>query len=128
MGIIWFNEDQKTLITTIYDNNITLNKSCVRLIENSYSVMLGLDYDEKLILIKPLSKDAATKGDIPLTSQYKITVRSSYARVCNISFINEIKKIIGDIDLKSNPKKFVATFDEDEKCFKIYLHEEDSHA
>ncbi|MFI3328925.1 MAG: hypothetical protein R3Y05_00410 [bacterium] len=124
MGIIWFNEDQKTLITTIYDNNITLNKSCVNLIENAYSVMLGLDYDQKVIHIKPLTKDVATRGDISEKSQYKITIRSSYARVCNISFINEIKKIIGSIDLKQSPQKFIATFDEQNKSFLIDLNKE----
>ncbi len=122
MAVKWFNEDQKTLITTIYENNITLNKSCVSLIENAYSVMLGLDYDEKVVHIKPLTKDVATRGDIPAKSQYKITIRSSYARVCNISFINEIKKIIGNSDLKLNPKKFTAIFDEHNKSFIIDLN------
>lgn len=123
MAITWFNESQKTLISTIYDNNITLNKTCATLLDNAYSVMLGLDYDEKIVHIKPLSKEEATRGDITSDSQYKITVRSSYARVCNISFISEIKKIIGVFELK-NPKKFVVSFDELNKCFKIDLRKE----
>ncbi len=120
MAITWFNENQKVLVSTIYDNNITLNKTCVNLLEHAYSVMLGLDYEEQLVHIKPLNKEEATRGDITSEQQYKITVRNSYARVCNISFINEIKKIIG-IDKLNDPKKFVVNFDEKDKTLVIDL-------
>lgn len=120
MAITWFNETQKILVSTIYDNNITFNKTCVNLLENAYSVQLGLDYDEQLVHIKPLNKEEATRGDIKSDQQYKITVRSSYARVCNISFINEIKKIIGINDL-TEPKKYIVNFDEETKTLVINL-------
>ncbi len=120
MSVVWFNENQKTLISTIYDNNITLNKTCASLLEHAYSVMLGLDYDNMIVHIKPLTKEESTKGDIKSDQQYKITVRSSYARVCNIAFINEIKRLIGISDLKE-PKKFVVSFDEIAKTLKIDL-------
>lgn len=120
MAITWFNETQKILVSTIYDNNITFNKTCVNLLENAYSVQLGLDYDEQLVHIKPLNKEEATRGDIKSDQQYKITVRSSYARVCNISFINEIKKIIGIKDL-TEPKKYIVNFDEETKTLVINL-------
>lgn len=121
MSITWFNENQKSLISTIQNNNITLNKTCVSLIETAYSVMLGLDYDNKAVHIRPLSKDDALRGDITEAEQYKITIKSSYARVSNKSFINEIKKILGISDL-SDPKKFIATYDEMNKSLIIDLN------
>ncbi len=121
MSIIWFSENQKTLVATISDNNITLNKACTSLFENAYSVMLGLDTVNQIALIKPLDKELATRGDITTSEQYKITVRSSYARVCNINFIASIKKILNVDGLKENPIKFTSTFDNNEKCLKIDL-------
>jgi hypothetical protein len=106
--IKWFDTERKskTCVATIYDSNITLNKHACDLIDNAYTVMLGLDYDKKMLFIKPLSKDAATRGDIPASIQYNITIRSSYGRISNVDFIKEIKGIIGVDSFKANPKKF----------------------
>ncbi len=120
MNITWFNENQKSLISTIHDNNITLNKTCINVIEHAYRVMLGLDYDNKIVYIKPLSKEESIRGDIHEKEQYKITIKSSYARVSNKSFINEIKKLLGLDDL-SNPQKFITSFDDVQKTLKIDL-------
>ncbi|MFI3252099.1 MAG: hypothetical protein R3Y60_03045 [bacterium] len=121
MNIVWYNENQKTLISTIQNNNITLNKTCVTLLEHAYSVMLGLDYENKVVYIKPLSKEEATRGDITEKEQYKITVKSSYARVSNKNFINEIKKVLGISDL-TDPKKYIASFDDYSRSLKIDLN------
>ncbi len=123
MNVTWFNENQKSLISTIQNNNITLNKTCIYVIEHAYRVMLGLDYDEKTVYIKPLSKEESIRGDIKENHQYKITIKSSYARVSNKSFINEIKKTLGIDDL-SNPKKFISEYDEKSKTLKIDLNKE----
>lgn len=123
MAVTWFNDNQKDLIATIQDNNITLNKTCKNLIEYAYNVMLGLDIDEKIVHIKPLTKEDVLRGDISENEQYKITIRSSYARVSNKSFINEIKKSINLDDL-TNPKKYVVTYDEISKTVLINLNKE----
>lgn len=124
--IKWFDIDKKNknCIATIYDTNITLNKHTCNLIENAYTVMLGIDYDNKHLFIKPLSKDIATRGDIPSTSQYNITIRSSYGRISNVDFIKEIKGILGVDSLKINPKKFNVEFQEVNNTLKIDLTKE----
>ena len=55
--IKWFDIDKKNknCIATIYDTNITLNKHACDLISTAYTVMLGLDYDNKMLFIKPLN-------------------------------------------------------------------------
>lgn len=124
MSIIWFDSEtkNKNSIATIYDTNITLNKNACNFIENAYKVMLGLDYDKKQLFIKPLNKDTATKGTIPLSSQYNITIRSSYGRISNVEFVKEIKNILGVSSLKDNPKKFIVENQVD--CLKIDLSKE----
>lgn len=124
--IKWFDVDKKSknCIATIYDTNITLNKHACDLIESAYTVMLGLDYDNKLLFIKPLNKDIATRGDIPATSQYIITIRSSYGRISNVDFVKEIKGILGVDSLKVNPKKFNVEYFEGMNTLKIDLTKE----
>ena len=124
--IKWFDldEKQKNCIVTIYDSNITLNKYTCNYLTTAYTVMLGLDYSEKLLYIKPLNKDIATRGDIPTSSQYKITIGGSYGRISNVDFIKEIKTILGVESLKIAPKKFNVEFIENNSILKIDLKRE----
>ena len=124
--IKWFDldEKQKNCIVTIYDSNITLNKYTCNYLTTAYTVMLGLDYSEKLLYIKPLNKDIATRGDIPTSSQYKITIGGSYGRISNVDFIKEIKTILGVESLKIAPKKFNVELIENNSILKIDLKRE----
>ena len=124
--IKWFDiEDKnKNCIATIYDTNITLNKHACDLISNAYTVMLGLDYEKKILFIKPLNKDIATRGDIPSTSQYNITIRSSYGRISNVDFVKEIKGILQVDSLKPNPRKFNVEYLESMNTLSIDLTKE----
>lgn len=126
MGISWFSTESKTkkCIATIYDSNITLNKYACDLINNAYTVMLGLDYDNQTVYIKPLRKDIATRGDIPQSKQYAITLRSSYGRISNVDFIKEIKNLLKIGSLKETPKKFYVEWSQNGETLKIDLNEE----
>ena len=119
MGIVWFNERPKDGIATLYEGNITLNKVAIENLEDAFSVMLGIDYDKKLVYIKPLSKDQDQRGDIPEKSKYKITIRSSYGWISNKDFMQELSSIMNR-NLK-NPVKCVTTWDFDEKVLIIDL-------
>lgn len=118
MGIIWFNEKPKDGVATLYSGNITLNKTAIEELEDAYSVMLGLDYTKKQILIKPLSKDQDQRGDIPEKSRYKITIRSSYGRVSNKEFMDEIAQMI-DYDFQNGPLKMDTFWNPEEKLLVI---------
>lgn len=126
MSIMWFNtlSKNKNCIATIYDTNITLNKYACDLMANVYTVMLGLDYEKKKIYIRFLSKDMSTRGDIPLSSQYKITIRSSYGRISNVDFIKEVKTLLGISSLKDEPKKFAVNLLDDNDTLEIDLNKE----
>ncbi len=122
MAIEWFTSNLKDGIATLYDSNITLNKNTIRNIEDAYSVMLGIDSEAKQVIIKPLSKEADQRGDIPPTHKYKITIRSSYGRIANKDFMKKIEKL-GGFTL-TEPKKFATLYDEDNHLVIINLKEE----
>ena len=124
--IKWFDMENKNknCVATIYDSNITLNKHACDFISNAYTVMLGIDYEDKLLFIKPLNKDIATRGDIPESSQYNITIRSSYGRISNVDFIKEVKGILGVDSFKTSPKKFNVEYVENYNTLKIDLSKE----
>lgn len=119
MGIVWFSEKPKEGIATISANNITLNKAAINDLEDAFSVMLGIDYDNLLIFIKPLSKDQDQRGDIPESSKYKITIRSSYGRITNKDFIKEIGDLVHN-DFQT-PVKYLTKWNQDDKLLVVNL-------
>lgn len=122
MAITWLNSEISTTncLITIYDTNLTLNKYTCNLIGNPYSVMIGLDYDDKKLYIKCLSKDEALLCNIASDKQYKITIRDSYGRISNVWIVKEIKRIIGVSNLEK-PKKFKVNWDNKEKMISVDL-------
>lgn len=123
MNIVWFNEKPKDCIVTISAGNITLNKPATNFFENAYSVMLGIEKNQKLIVVKPLNKAEAIRHDIPVSNKYKITVRSSYARIANKAFIDEIGNLI-DINFNLDTKKFKANWQSKDQVLLVDLKEE----
>lgn len=123
MNIVWFNEKPKDCIVTIAAGNITLNKPATNFFENAYSVMLGIEKNQKLIVVKPLNKAEAIRHDIPVSNKYKITVRSSYARIANKAFIDEIGNLI-DINFNLDTKKFKANWQSKDQVLLVDLKEE----
>ncbi len=122
MAIKWFNEEKKDLVATIADSNITLNKPAKNLIDYAYSVMIGLDADEKVAYIKALDKATVEKGIYDKSQLYTVTIRSSYGRISNKGFIKEISKIINESF--STPKKYYMLYNEDEHMLEIDLKKE----
>lgn len=123
MNIVWFNEKPKDCIVTIAAGNITLNKPATNFFENAYSVMLGIERNQKMIVIKPLSKAEAIKHDIPESNKYKITVRSSYSRIANKAFIDEVGGFV-DVNFSQETKKYKANWQNKEQVLLVNLKEE----
>lgn len=123
MEINWFNEKPKDCIITLAAGTITLNKPATVYFENAYSVMLGMDRNNQLIVIKPLTKADAMKHDIPENKKYRITVRSSYSRVTNKGFVDEIIEMSG-INVLQEAHKFKALWDHKEQLLIVDLKEE----
>jgi protein gp37 len=87
MSFTWFHEKPKEVIVTLASGNITLNKQASMFFEHAFAVMLGVNHHTHQIAIKPLTKEAAMSHVIPENQKYKITLKSSYARITNKAFI-----------------------------------------
>jgi hypothetical protein len=123
MEITWFNEKPKDCIVTLAPGNITLNKPATTFFVSAYSVMLGIEKAKQLIIIKPLSKADAMRHDIPDSNKYKMTVRSSYGRVTNKAFVEELSEMF-NLDVALVAKKFKATWDHKNELLVVDLKEE----
>ncbi|MFA6800522.1 MAG: hypothetical protein WCR19_00280 [Acholeplasmataceae bacterium] len=122
MNITWFNEKPKDCVITIGNGSLTLNKPATMFFENAYSVMLGINQDDKMLYIKPLNKQRAMMHDIPDNSKYRITIRSSYSRITNKAFLNEIVDWF-NIDVINNIMKFKANWDQNNEVLLVDLKE-----
>ncbi len=123
MEITWFNEKPKDCIVTLAAGNLTLNKPATTFFENAYSVMLGIDKQNKLIVIKPLNKAEALRHDIAENKKYRMTVRSSYSRVTNKAFMEDINEW-GNLNLEFETHKFKANWDNKSQILIVNLKEE----
>ncbi|MFW5894540.1 MAG: hypothetical protein ACOCU0_01285 [Bacillota bacterium] len=101
MGFQWTSRKPNKGKATLYESNITLNKSASTHFEHAYNVLLGLDRETKRIAIKPVTKQEYERGIIPEEKRHKITVRSSYARVSNKRFMEEVATV-ANLDLHEN--------------------------
>lgn len=122
MTIQWFNDKDKKLVATIATTNITLNKPASNCIDDAYRVMLGISNADKLVYIKALNKEKATRGDIPQSHMYSISIRESYSRISNKDFINQFSSEFG-LDFNEN-KKYLVSYDEKEHMLVIDLKRE----
>lgn len=121
MSFIWASKKPNDGIATLYVSNITLNKAASSHFEHAYNVLLGLDPATKKIAVKPISKEESDIGAIPEEKRHKITVRSSYARICNKKFLKEVADL-AKIDLKDNNSyKFKAAWSKEDSLLVIDL-------
>ncbi|MCF7927064.1 MAG: hypothetical protein K9L74_05765 [Candidatus Izimaplasma sp.] len=121
MKFEWTSKKPKLGIATLYDSNITLNKAASSHFENAYKVLLGLDDENMKLAIKPVSKEDHDIGAIAKDKEHNITVKQSYARVCNKRFMSEVANLTGINLTKATSHKYKATWDNDEKILIIDL-------
>ena len=123
MGFQWTSRKPSKGKATLYESNITLNKSASTHFEHAYSVLLGLDSKDKRIAIKPVTKQEYERGTIPEEKRHKITVRSSYARVSNKRFMDQVADI-ADLNLhENNAFKFDTTWSDEDDALIIDLNQ-----
>ena len=123
MSFVWVSKKPKEGVATLYESNITLNKSASSHFDHAYSVLLGLDQGSKMVAVKPITKDESELGAIPEEKRHKITVKPSYARVCNKKFMKEIAGLVG-IDLSDNQSfKFKTNWSKEDSALIIDLNQ-----
>lgn len=118
----WVSRKKVDEVATIYDSNITLNKSATSYLEKAYVVMLGLDQEKKLIAIKPIRKGDTELEYIPEEQRHNITIKSSYSRISNKRFIEDIAEIVKMDFEENNYYKFDAYWSDSNQSLIIDLN------
>lgn len=108
--IEWFSKNEKKAVATIYPTNITINKAGVDMLDDAYAVMLGLDYDESKIVIKPISKDQYDEKSYPEENMLTLSGGKTYSRISSTEFVNKIGNFLS-YDFKQETKKYACSFD-----------------
>ncbi len=111
MNFEWSTNDIATMLLTIYETNLTLNKAACTHFENVNYVLLGLDRTAKQIGIKPVTKQEIDDHVYPTSQLHRISLGKSYGRISNKSFIHNLSQEFG-LDFHENQcYKYKVTFD-----------------
>lgn len=121
----WASKKPLDELATLYEANITLNKSATNYFESAYVVLLGLNKVSKKIAVKPIKKEKVSLGYIPEEQRHNITIKSSYSRICNKLFLSEVAELINLDFTKKNSYKFKAYWDKTEEALIIDLNREE---
>ncbi len=121
-NFVWASKKPVDDIATIYDSNITLNKSASSYFETAYVVLVGLDREALQIAIRPASKEDVSLGFIPEEQQHNITVKPSYSRICNKRFVQEVAALVGLTFGDKQGYKFKAAWNHKENALIIDLN------
>ncbi len=122
MSIKWLMVNEEQLTATFYETNITLNKVSSSYFEDAFKVLVGLDLNNKEVVIKNLNKAEAQRGNLDKNQLMDIRIRPSYGRISSKKIMSEIQKAF-KLDFK-NHLKYKAKWDLNEKILKIDLKEE----
>ena len=123
-NFVWASKKPLDELATLYEANITLNKSATSYFENAYIVLLGLDRENKRIAVKPVTKEEISLGYIPEEQRHNITVKSSYSRICNKLFLKEVAELTGLEYVEHHQSyKFKAFWDKKEDALIIDLNQ-----
>lgn len=89
----WMKGNAYTLNVTLYTTNITLNSAAASYFNDVRWVMIGLDKDENLVAIKPVTKRELDLKLIPLEQLHKISIGKGYGRISNKAIMAEIAEM-----------------------------------
>ncbi|MBO8413923.1 MAG: hypothetical protein IAC78_00365 [Firmicutes bacterium] len=121
MAIKWFSRSEKVACATISKTNIVINKTGSSKCENAYACFIGYDKDNKMIYIKPISKE---EYDLKTSSQdemFKLSVHSSYTRISSAAFINMVSSLC---EKTFDNNKYKCYFDSEYQSLVIDLNKE----
>lgn len=115
----WVKGNSFNKIATIYAGNITLNVPCINLFDGAKWCVVGIDYDNKKVGIKIVSKEDIEKKTFPEDAMNKVSIGKSFIRICNKSIIKEIAKATKK---RAEGEKFGVNYNSKEKLLEIDLN------
>ena len=114
----WTKGNAYTLNVTLYTTNITLNSAAASYFNEVRWVMIGIDRENMLVAIKPVTKRELDLKLVPLEQLHKISIGKGYGRISNKAIMAQIEEITKE---KLDGIKRSATFDEKSKMLVVDL-------
>ena len=123
MNISWFNKGSVDGIASIYNTNITINKTGSIPFEHAYAAQIGISIDDMCLAIKPLSKDRVDRGDLDKDLVFKLSCGATYTRISSSEFVKEVERTF-NLKFTNKPRKFVTRWDANNSLLLIDLSKE----
>jgi len=123
MHFEWFSRSDKESYATIYKTNITINKSGSSSLQSAYAAILGLDYENKLIAIKPIDKEKTEDGTLDKDMVFVLSGGDTYTRISSTDFVSKVSEITS-YDYSTGKKKYLCHYDNKDKVLIIDLAKE----
>lgn len=91
----WMKGNIFCMQATINEAAITLNSAAAGTLKDCRYVRLGMDPEQWLMAVQPVSKRQIETGEIPAGQIQKLSVGKGYARISNKEAVREISRLIG---------------------------------
>ncbi len=93
----WFNPSLGAPIVSVAEYGLTFNRAATEMLGKPDKIMLGFDKDNRLIAVKPLSKDDADAKSYGIAFARK--ERDGYVRIASKDFIRFILRYCPELKL-----------------------------
>lgn len=124
MAIEWIMPKDTLGTVTFYDSNITLNKVAASYFIDAFKVIVGIDREKRRVVIKNLSKEEATRGDVNKNHLLDVAIKKSYGRISSKKVVSDISTVTNFSFTKDTNYKYRANWNATEKLLVIELDEE----
>ena len=91
----WMKGNVFCMQATINEAAITLNSAAAGTLKDCRYVRLGMDPEQWLMAVQPVSKRQIETGEIPAGQIQKLSVGKGYARISNKEAVREISRLSG---------------------------------
>ena len=120
MNVEWFT-NEKEMVATIYETNITFNTVATNYFKDSYSTLVGFDIENKILLIKPITKDEATIRNLSNDEMHTMSIKPSYGRINGKNIIKKLCQYF-PIDFTINKShRYTCEWNREENLLKVHL-------
>ncbi len=116
--IEWINGNVMSQIVTFNSNNLTLNQNAIQHFEDVRFVTVGINHQDKTIVIHPVSKQELDIGLFNPEQLHKISIGNGYGKISNKQMCEQISRYF---DLKFDGQKYYASFNTRDKLLVIDL-------
>ena len=120
MNVEWFT-NEKEKIATIYETNITFNTVAANYFKDAYSTLIGFDLENKVLLIKPISKDEARIRNLSEDEIHPMSIKPSYGRINGKNIIKKLCQYYPIDFTVSKSHRYKCEWSYEENLLKIHL-------